>query len=112
MRYPDFTVDDAETGRRVLIEHLGMLDRPDYAERWERKLAWYRAAGVRPHDEGEAAVALLTESLIKADRAPIRRSFSASSRKPPLRLSGTKGRSLNACPGVPDGREARRPNST
>ena len=62
VRYPDFTVDDAETGRRVLIEHLGMLDKPEYAERWQRKLTWYRAAGVRPYEEGEAEISLVTTS--------------------------------------------------
>jgi hypothetical protein len=25
VRYPDFTIDDAETGRRLLIEHLGIV---------------------------------------------------------------------------------------
>ena len=46
VRYPDFTIDDAETGRRMLIEHLGMMDQPDYARRWEAKAQWYEAAGV------------------------------------------------------------------
>lgn len=51
-RYPDFVVDDAETGRFVIIEHLGMLDLPDYRRRWERKLSWYREQGVLPFAEG------------------------------------------------------------
>lgn len=79
VRYPDFTIDDAETGRRVLIEHLGMLDKPDYAERWERKLKWYRAAGVRPHDEDAAAVALVTTSEQGGfDAAAVRAKLSAA----------------------------------
>jgi hypothetical protein len=60
VRYPDFTVDDAESGRRVLVEHLGMLDKPDYVRRWKAKLKWYEDAGVRPIEEGDAAVGLLT----------------------------------------------------
>ncbi len=60
VRYPDFTVEDADTGQRVLIEHLGMLDRPDYVQRWRAKLAWYAAAGVRPIEEGNAPIVLLT----------------------------------------------------
>lgn len=60
VRYPDFTIDDAETGRRILIEHLGMMDRPDYVRRWKAKEKWYRDAGVLPITEGEADVGLLT----------------------------------------------------
>lgn len=64
VRYPDFTVDDAESGRRLLIEHLGMLDRPDYVRRWEAKRSWYEAAGVVPVEFGQSAVGLLTTSEI------------------------------------------------
>lgn len=60
VRYPDFTVDDAETGRRLLIEHLGMLDRPDYVRRWKAKELWYHTSGVRPVGSGEGLVTLLT----------------------------------------------------
>ena len=73
VRYPDFTVDDAETGRRLLIEHLGMMDRPDYVRRWEAKLQWYDAAGVRPGELGTAAIGLLTTTEIGGfDAAAIR----------------------------------------
>lgn len=64
MRYPDFTIDDGETGRRLLIEHLGMLDRPDYVRRWKAKEEWYRQAGVLPIGEGEVPVGLLTTSEV------------------------------------------------
>ncbi|MCW2275298.1 energy-coupling factor transporter ATP-binding protein EcfA2 [Rhodoblastus acidophilus] len=64
VRYPDFTVDDAETGRRLLIEHLGMMDRPDYVSRWKRKEKWYRDAGVAPVAEGEAEIGLLTTTEV------------------------------------------------
>jgi hypothetical protein len=60
VRYPDFTIDDAETGRRLLIEHLGMLDRPDYVRRWKAKEEWCRKAGVLPIAEGESTVGLLS----------------------------------------------------
>jgi hypothetical protein len=52
VRYPDFTVDDAESGRLFLIEHLGMLDEPAYRRRWQAKLEWYRAQGVLLSNEG------------------------------------------------------------
>jgi energy-coupling factor transporter ATP-binding protein EcfA2 len=51
-RYPDFTVDDAESGVTVYWEHLGLLSDPSYADRWERKLAWYREQGILRHEDG------------------------------------------------------------
>ncbi|WP_169979845.1 AAA family ATPase [Tautonia rosea] len=47
-RYPDFTIEDEISGNTVYWEHLGMLDREEYSRSWEKKLAWYRANGVRP----------------------------------------------------------------
>ena len=64
VHYPDFTVDDAETGRRLLIEHLGMMDRPDYVRRWKAKDTWYRNAGVVPVAEGDAEIGLLTTTEV------------------------------------------------
>ena len=41
---PDFSfIDDA--GDVILWEHLGMLDRPDYAAGWDWKRAWYARNG-------------------------------------------------------------------
>jgi hypothetical protein len=51
IRYPDFTIEDAETGLTVYWEHLGLLHDPAYRERWERKLSWYRRQGILPHTE-------------------------------------------------------------
>ena len=52
IRRPDFVIDDQETGRLVVIEHLGMMNDPSYAAGWERKLNWYRAAEILPYEEG------------------------------------------------------------
>jgi hypothetical protein len=52
VRYPDFTIDDAESGQVVYWEHLGLLHIPTYRESWERKLAWYRSQGILPAKEG------------------------------------------------------------
>jgi hypothetical protein len=41
---PDFTVFDGEN-RPILWEHLGMLHREDYRDRWDEKQAWYEAEG-------------------------------------------------------------------
>jgi hypothetical protein len=51
-KYPDFTIEDAESGQNVYWEHCGMLHVPNYRRRWEEKLAWYRANGILPLDEG------------------------------------------------------------
>ena len=61
-RYPDFTIMDDDTGERYYWEHLGLLHNPDYAIRWERKLAAYRAAEILPHEEGggEAGTLIIT----------------------------------------------------
>ncbi|MDR6144892.1 hypothetical protein QE363_000685 [Sphingomonas sp. SORGH_AS870] len=76
VRYPDFTVEDAETGRTLLIEHLGMLNRPDYRRRWARKEAWYRSVGVGTAGDPDAEVTLLTTSEVDGlDAAEIRASI-------------------------------------
>ena len=61
-RYPDFTIIDDDTGERYYWEHLGLLHDPDYKSRGERKLAAYRAADIRPHEEGggEAGTLIIT----------------------------------------------------
>jgi hypothetical protein len=54
-RYPDFTIEDSESGKKVYWEHCGMLMDPQYKDRWERKLNWYRENGILPWNEGEGA---------------------------------------------------------
>ena len=51
-RYPDFTIIDDDTGESYYWEHLGMLNHPDYARRWKRKLKTYRGAEILPAEEG------------------------------------------------------------
>lgn len=62
LRRPDFVVDDQETGRLLVVEHLGMMHDPIYAEGWGRELEWYRAAGILPHEEGGGATGTLVIS--------------------------------------------------
>ncbi|MBL9063255.1 ATP-dependent RecD-like DNA helicase [Tabrizicola sp.] len=59
VRYPDFTIEDAETGRRVFLEHLGLLSEPAYRRRWLAKLNWYRSQGVLPEEEGDGDAGIL-----------------------------------------------------
>ena len=51
-KYPDFTVEDLESGLTYYWEHCGMLHVPSYRRRWEEKLGWYRSHGILPHEEG------------------------------------------------------------
>ena len=75
VRYPDFTIEDAETGQRVFLEHLGLLSEPAYRRRWLAKLDWYRSQGVLPEDEGEgdAGVLVTTTEEKGIDSAAIER---------------------------------------
>lgn len=52
-KYPDFTIEDMESGRTVYWEHCGMLHVPSYRRRWEEKLAWYRERGICAFEDGD-----------------------------------------------------------
>jgi len=62
LRRPDFVIDDHETGRLLVIEHLGMMNDPSYADGWRRKLEWYRTAGILPYEEGGGTAGALVIS--------------------------------------------------
>lgn len=51
-KYPDFTIEDMESGNVFYWEHCGMLHVSGYRRRWEEKLAWYKANGISPYEEG------------------------------------------------------------
>ncbi|MYX01744.1 ATP-dependent exoDNAse (exonuclease V), alpha subunit, helicase superfamily I [Streptomyces sp. PgraA7] len=48
---PDFTITPL-SGPPIYWEHLGMLDNPEYAARWQRRLKWYAQQGVLPEEDG------------------------------------------------------------
>jgi hypothetical protein len=54
-KYPDFTIEDMESGRTFYWEHCGMLHVPSYRRRSEERLAWYGSHGIHPRDEASAA---------------------------------------------------------
>jgi hypothetical protein len=58
-RYPDFTIEDEESGRKMYWEHCGMLLDPEYKKRWERKLEWYRSNNIFPYEEREGKNGIL-----------------------------------------------------
>jgi len=51
-KYPDFTIEDDDTGKKYYWEHCGMLGDVVYKRRWERKKAWYRDQQILPYQEG------------------------------------------------------------
>ncbi len=52
IRYPDFTIEDAESGLIYYWEHCGMLSNPQYRKRWVKKLEWYHSQDILPRDKG------------------------------------------------------------
>ena len=58
-RYPDFTIEDEESGRKIYWEHCGLLLDPEYKKGWERKLEWYRSSKISPYEEGEGENGIL-----------------------------------------------------
>jgi ATP-dependent exoDNAse (exonuclease V) alpha subunit len=64
-RLPDFTIDDPYGGRTIYWEHLGMLNNPNYRQRWGLKQQWYREQGVLLFDEddGRSDLLVTTEDL-------------------------------------------------
>lgn len=61
-RYPDFTIEDADTGTTWFWEHLGMLGDAEYERKWKAKLEWYRRNGIVSVDEGGGPTATLITS--------------------------------------------------
>jgi hypothetical protein len=58
-RYPDFTIEDDISGRTIYWEHLGLLEREDYRQSWEKKLQWYRKNGVLLAKDGGGKAGML-----------------------------------------------------
>ncbi|WP_008294713.1 AAA family ATPase [Congregibacter litoralis] len=51
-RYPDFVIEDDDSGETYYWEHLGMMSDPQYRERWSRKYEDYIAEGILPVEDG------------------------------------------------------------
>jgi len=66
-RYPDFVIDDSETGKRYYWEHLGMLKKSDYRNRWEKKIIWYEQQGVLPIEKGGGVNGILLTTIDHPD---------------------------------------------
>jgi len=59
MKLPDFTIENASTGQKIIWEHCGMMADEGYRQRWEEKKVWYQKNGVLPHEDGGGEVATL-----------------------------------------------------
>jgi len=66
-KYPDFTIEDMESGLTVYWEHSGMLHVPKYKARWDEKRAWYRRHDILPHQEGGGENGILVETRDEPD---------------------------------------------
>ena len=66
-KYPDFTIEDMESGLTFYWEHCGMLHVPSYRDRWEQKLGWYRAHSILPWEEGSGENGTLIITRDEAD---------------------------------------------
>lgn len=51
-KYPDFTIEDDDTGITYYWEHCGLLHDAAYRRRWEEKQQWYREQGILSLEEG------------------------------------------------------------
>jgi len=63
IRYPDFTIEDDDTGITYYWEHLGMLKLENYRKNWKKKLEWYRKQGILPIEEGGGENGVLLWSI-------------------------------------------------
>jgi energy-coupling factor transporter ATP-binding protein EcfA2 len=61
---PDFTIENLGTGKKFYWEHLGMMTKTDYREKWEKKLAAYLHDGFVLHSKAstnDEKILILTE---------------------------------------------------
>jgi ATP-dependent exoDNAse (exonuclease V) alpha subunit len=66
-KYPDFTIEDDDTGITYYWEHCGMLNDPAYTRRWIEKQRWYRSIGILPLSEGGGTKGTLIVSEDQSD---------------------------------------------
>ena len=66
-KYPDFTIEDDNTGERFYWEHLGMLSDEAYRQRWEEKVDWLKAHGISPREEGGGLMGSLVVTQDSSD---------------------------------------------
>lgn len=53
--HPDFTIEDPDSGIIYYWEHLGLLQKDDYRNKWRRKQEWYERNGIVNYKENSDA---------------------------------------------------------
>lgn len=66
-KFPDFTIEDDDTGERYYWEHLGMLSNEAYRRRWEEKVQWLKGHGIYPIEDGGGPMGTLIVTQDSAD---------------------------------------------
>ena len=66
-KYPDFTIEDDNTGETYYWEHLGMLSDEGYRQKWLEKVEWLKANGIFPTAEGGGPRGTLVTTQDSAD---------------------------------------------
>jgi hypothetical protein len=67
VKYPDFTIEDDETGRTYYWEHAGLLHDKAYRRRWEAKQRWYFEHGIVPFEGGGGPKGVLVSTRDSSD---------------------------------------------
>jgi hypothetical protein len=78
-KYPDFTIEDVESGQTIYWEHCGMLHVPSYRKRWQEKLDWYGKQGIHTQGDGGVAYGKLIVTQTRQTEASIPRKSRSSS---------------------------------
>jgi len=66
-KYPDFTIEDDDTGETYYWEHLGMLSDASYRQRWTEKKEWFRSHQILSREEGGGPAGTLITTADSAD---------------------------------------------
>lgn len=67
IKYPDFTIEDDDTGITYYWEHCGLLHDTAYNRRWNNKQQWYRSNDILPIEEGGGPKGTLVVTRDQAD---------------------------------------------
>jgi len=61
-KYPDFTIEDSESGITYYWEHCGLLNDPAYQQRWNAKKQWYQENDILLYSQGGGTRGTLIET--------------------------------------------------
>src|SRR5262249_51832910 len=67
VKYPDFTIEDDDSGITYYWEHCGLMHDEAYRRRWKEKQNWYRKHQILPIEEGGGANGSLIVTFDRPD---------------------------------------------